>query len=369
MSKSLRFVGLDVHKDSIVIAVAEEGREAAYVYADIVHDWPTLRRKLRQLGRRHSLLCCYEAGPCGYGLHRKMKEARIDCVVVAPSLVPVQSGNRVKTDRRDARRLAHFLRSGDLTEIFVPDEEAEAIRDLERAREDAKNSERAARQQLGKFLLRHDLRWNGTTNWTREHVRWIRRQEFEHPAQQKVLSDYLKAVEDATEREKQLTEDLAELVKLTWLFPLVKALQAFRGIQLITAVTIAAELVDLKRFESARQLMAFLGLVPSEHSSGETKRRGRITRAGNGHVRRILVEASWSYRYEPRLSKAIRQRNEGVAPGVQRLAWKAQKRLHGRFYHLLNKGKRREKAITAVARELAGFLWAVGQEPELLAKD
>lgn len=367
MSKSLRFVGLDVHKDSIVIAVAEEGRDAAYVYAEIPNDWPTLRRKLRQLGRRHSLQCCYEAGPCGYGLYRKMAAAGMNCVVVAPSLVPVQSGNRVKTDRRDARRLAHFLRSGDLTEVFVPDEEAEAIRDLERAREDAKNTERAVRQQLGKFLLRHDRRWN-KTNWTREHVRWIRHQKFEHRAQQKVLNDYLKAVEDATEREKQITEDLAELVKGTRLFPLVKALQAFRGIQLITAVTVAAELVDLKRFESPGKLMAFLGLVPSEHSSGETKRRGRITRAGNGQVRRILVEASWSYRYEPRMSKAIRQRNQGVAPGVQRLAWKAQKRLHKRLYHLIAKGKRQEKAITAVARELAGFIWAVGQEPNLLAE-
>ena len=368
MSKSLRFIGLDVHKESIVIAVAEAGRDAAYVHSQIVHDWPTLRKKLRQLGRGHVLKCCYEAGPCGYGLYRKMKEAKIDCLVVAPSLVPVQSGNRVKTDRRDAKRLAHFLRSGDLTAVFVPDEEAEAIRDLERAREDAKNAERAVRQQLGKFLLRHDRRWSGATNWTQEHFRWMRRQKFEHQAQQQVLADYLKAVEDAAEREKELTVDLAELVQDTQLFPLVKALQAFRGIRLITAVTITAELVDLKRFESPRQLMAFLGLVPSEHSSGETKRRGRITRAGNSHVRRILVESAWSYRYPPRMSKEIRRRNEGVAPGVQRIAWQAQKRLHRRFYHLINKGKRREKAVTAVARELAGFIWAVGQETALLAE-
>ena len=330
MSKSLRFVGLDVHKDSIVIAVAEEGRQPAELYGKIPNDWGILRKTLRRLGKGYSLRCCYEAGPCGYGLYRKMKKARINCVVVAPSLVPVQSGNRVKTDPRDARKLAHFLRSGDLTEIFVPDEEAEAIRDLERAREDAKNTQRAARQQLGKFLLRHDRRWP-KSNWTREHLDWIGRQKFPHQAQQRVLVDYLKAVEGATAREKQLTE-----------------------------------LADLKRFSSARQLMSFLGLVPSEHSSGQSQRRGRITRTGNGHVRRILTEAAWSYRYQPRMSKAIRQRNEGVAPGVQRLAWKAQKRLHQRLYHLVSKGKRREKAITAVARELAGFVWAIGQEPELL---
>jgi len=365
MSKSLRFVGLDVHKDSIVISVAEEGREPAEVYGEIPNDWGILRKTLRRLGKKFSLRCCYEAGPCGYGLYRKMRKARINCVVIAPSLVPVQSGNRVKTDSRDARKLAHFLRSGDLTEVFVPDEEAEAIRDLERAREDAKNAQRAARQQLGKFLLRHDRRWP-KSNWTLEHLDWIGRQKFEHRAQQRVLIDYLKAVQDVTEREKQLTEDLAELVKDTRLFPLIKALQAFRGIRLITAVTIAAELADLKRFSSARQLMSFLGLVPSEHSSGQSQRRGRITRTGNGHVRRILTEAAWSYHYQPRMSKAIRQRNEGVSPGVQRLAWRAQKRLHKRLYHLVSKGKRREKAITAVARELAGFVWAVGQEPELL---
>lgn len=367
MSKSLRFVGLDVHKDSIVIAVAEEGRCPAEVYGEILNDWETLRKTLRRLEKGHSLRCCYEAGPCGYGLYRNMKKAKIDVVVIAPSLVPSQSGNRVKTDRRDAKKLAHFLRSGDLTPIFVPDEEAEALRDLERAREDAKNAQRTARQQLGNFLLRHDRRWS-KSNWTQEHLAWIGRQKFEHQAQQRVLTDYLKAVEDATAREKQLTEELAEVVKDSSLFPLIKALQAFRGIRLITAVTIAAELVDLKRFGSARKLMAFLGLVPSEHSSGQSQRRGGITRTGNRHVRRILVEAAWSYHYQPRMSKAIRQRNEGLAPGVQRLAWKAQKRLHNRLYYLVKKRKGPEKAITAVARELAGFVWALGQEPELLVK-
>lgn len=368
MSKSLRFIGLDVHKDSIVIAVAENGREPAYVHSEIPNDWCILRKTLKRLASGRLLRCCYEAGPCGYGLYRKMKEAKIDCILVAPSLIPVQSGNRIKTDRRDARKLAHFLRSGDLTEIFIPDEEAEAIRDLERAREDAKKAQHVARRQLGNFLLRHDRRWNDS-NWTRKHLDWIRRQKFQHQAQQRVLVDYLKSVDEATEREEQLVKDLAELVRQTELYPLITALQAFRGIRLITAVTIAAELVDLQRFGSPRQLMAFLGLVPSEHSSGLTQRRGKITRTGNTHVRRILVEAAWSYHYQPRMSKAILARNKGVSPGVQRLAWKAQKRLHKRLYYLINKGKSSQKAITAVARELAGFIWAVGQEPALLAEE
>jgi len=269
MTESLRFVGMDVHKDSITTAVAEQGRKAAYVYAETPNDWGLLLKKLTRLGPKSQLRCCYEAGPCGYGLYRKMKDAEIACVVIAPSLVPTQGGRRVKTDRRDAKGLAHFLRSGDLVEVFVPDEETEAIRDLERAREDAKHAERAARHQLSK---------------------------------------------------------------------------------------------------SPGQLMAFLGLVPSEYSSGQTRHQGRITRAGNKHVRRLLVESAWSYHFQPKMSKAIRQRNQGVAPGVQRLAWKAQKRLHKRLYHLIHKGKTPQKAITAVARELAGFLWAVGQEPVWLAE-
>jgi transposase len=367
MTESLRFVGLDVHEDSITTAVAEQGRESAHVVAETPNDWGLLRKKLARLGPESQLRCCYEAGPCGYGLYRKMKDAGIACVVIAPSLVPTQGGHRVKTDRRDAKRLAHFLRSGDLVEVFVPDEETEAVRDLERAREDAKHAERAARHQLGNFLLRHGRRWQ-RSHWTQAHLAWVRQQKFDHPAQQCVLVDYLKAVEDAGERELQLTGDLTALVPTTKLYPLIRALQAFRGIRLITAVTIVAELVDLRRFESPRQLMAFLGLVPSEHSSGQTRRQGRITRAGNKHVRRLLVESAWSYHFQPKMSKAIRQRNQGIAPGVQRLAWKAQKRLHKRLYHLLHKGKTPQKAITAVARELAGFLWAVGQEPAWLAE-
>jgi transposase len=366
MKASVVYVGLDVHKDSIVIAYAREGREAADVWSTIPNDGIRLRKVLKLLVRDSALLrVCYEAGPTGFGLCRRLREAGIDCIVVAPSLVPGKPGDRVKTDHRDARKLAHFLRSGDLTEVYVPDEAVEAIRDLERARDDAKRAERVARHQLSKFLLRNDRHWHETT-WTRKHRDWIRSQRFTHPAQQRVLEDYLKTVEDLAERVQRLTEQVAELVQETTLAPLVKALQAFRGISVVSAVTIAAEAGNLRRFATAGQFMSYVGLVPSEDSTGKRRRQGAITRCGNGHLRRILVEAAWHYRHFPTISNALRRRNQGVAEGVRRIAWNAQKRLNKRLYHLLTAGKSAQKVITALARELAGFIWSVGQEDTLL---
>jgi transposase len=318
------------------------------------------------LGKDGTLLkVCYEAGPTGFGLCRHLRKAGIDCVVVAPSLVPGKPGDRVKTDRRDARRLAHYLRSGDLTAVYVPDEAQEAVRDLERARDDAKCAERVARHQLSKFLLRHDRHWEYTT-WTRRHRQWIRGQKFDYPAQQRVLEDYLKAVEDLAERVERLTTQMEELVQDTVLAPLVQALQAFRGISMVSAVTIAAEAGELRRFGTAQQFMSYVGLIPSEDSTGKRRRQGPITRCGNGHLRRILVEAAWHYRHRPLMSEELRRRNRGVATGVQRIAWEAQKRLHKRMYHLIHAGKSANKAVTALARELAGFIWAVAQEETLL---
>lgn len=364
--KMVVYVGLDVHKDSITIAVARQGREAAETWKTIPYDGVRLRKALKLLVNRGEVLkVCYEAGPTGFGLCRRLREAGMDCIVVAPSLVPGKPGDRVKTDRRDARKLAHFLRSGDLTEVYIPEEAVEAIRDLERARDDAKRAERVARHQLSKFLLRHDRHWEGTT-WTVRHRDWIRGQRFEYPAQQRVLEDYLKTVEDLAERVERLTAQVGELVQETTLAPLVKALQAFRGISVVSAVTIAAEAGDLRRFATASQFMSYVGLVPSEDSSGKRRRQGAITRCGNAHLRRILVEAAWHYRHLPLMSKELRRRNKGLAPGVQRIAWKAQKRLNKRLYHFLTKGKSVQKAITALARELAGFIWAVGQEEQLL---
>lgn len=360
------YVGLDVHKDSITMAVARPGREPAAKWRTIPYDGVRLRKALRMVAKRGEVVrVCYEAGPTGFGLCRRLREAGIDCIVVAPSLVPTRKGDRIKTDRRDATNLAHYLRSGDLTEVYVPDEATEAIRDLERARDDAKCAERVARHQLSKFLLRHDRRRSGT-NWTQRHLEWVRRQRFDYPAQQQVLDDYLKAVEDLAERVARLTRQMEELVEQTVLAPLVKALQAFRGVSVVSAVTIAAEVGDLRRFATARQFMAYLGLIPSEDSSGSRRRQGPITRCGNRHLRRILVEAAWHYRHRPTLSRELRRRNQPVARGVRRIAWEAQKRLNKRLYHLIHKGKSSQKAITAVARELAGFIWAVGQEEVLL---
>jgi transposase len=341
---------MDVHKDTIVIAVAREGREPAETWKTIPNDGIRLRKALKSLTQKGEVLrVCYEAGPTGFGLCRGLRKAGLECLVVAPSLVPGKPGDRVKTDRRDARKLAHFLRSGDLTEVHVPEEAVEAVRDLERARDDAKCAERVARHQLSKFLLRHDRRWEGLT-WTQKHRDWIRTQQFAYPAQQRVLEDYLKTVEDLAERVARLTAAMEEFVQDTVLAPLVKALQAFRGVSMVSAVTIAAEVGDMRRFATPGQFMSYVGLVPSEDSTGKRRRQGRITRCGNGHLRRILVEAAWHYRHVPVMSKELRRRNQGVATGVQRIAWKAQKRLNKRLYHLLQSGKSSQKAVIALGR-------------------
>jgi transposase len=363
--QTVRFVGLDVHADSIAIAVAEPGRGEPGYLATIPNDCALLLKRLRRLG---PVRCCYEAGPTGFGLQRVLSGEGIDCVVVAPSLVPTRAGDRVKTDRRDAVRLARFLRSGDLTEIYVPDEATEAMRDLERARDDAKKAERSARHQLGKFLLRHGRRYGGKTAWTKTHLEWIRAQHFGQESQQRVLEDYLRTVQDQGERVARLTASIVELVETWSLRPLVKALQALRGINVISGTVLAAELGDLRRFASAPKLMGYIGLVPSEHSSGEGRQLGGITHAGNGHVRRILVEAAWAYRFRPRQSRAIADRSAEVAPGVRRIAWRAQERLCAKFRRLTARGKNTQRTVTAIARELAGFVWAIAREPELLVR-
>ena len=367
MSK-LRFVGLDVHKDTIVIAIAEEGPAVPSVLGTFAHDVPKVVKQLGKLVSDVSLLrVCYEAGPTGFGLCRRLQAAGIECVVVAPSLVPQQAGARVKTDRRDAARLAHFLRSGDLTAVWVPDEQTEALRDLERSRDDAKNAERVARHQLEKFLLRNERVFRSGRHWTMRHAAWLRQQKFTDPCKQCVMDDYFQAVEDATVRVKRLSKEIERFVEGAVVEPLIRSFRAFRGISTLSAVVIAAEIGDLKRFPTARQFMAFLGLVPSEHSSGKTIKRGALTRTGNGHVRRILVEAAQHYRHRATLSAALRKRQEGISQEVIDIAWKAQQRLTKRLTYLTERNKPRHKAIAAVARELAGFLWAVGQQPQPLA--
>jgi transposase len=364
--QKVRFVGLDVHKASIAIAVADGDGSAPETVGTIPNDTSSLLKRLKKLAVGGKVRCCYEAGPTGFGLQRALQAAGVECVVIAPSLVPRTAGDRVKTDRRDAVKLARFLRSGDLTEVHVPDAATEAMRDLERCRDGAKRAERTARHQLSKYLLRHGRIYDGKSAWTGMHLDWVRRQVFEHEAQNRVLVDCVHAVENATARVERLTKDIVDLVESWSLRPLVKALQALRGVQIVSAVILAAELGDVARFASAPALMAYLGLVPSEHSSGETQKRGRITRTGNGHVRRILVESAWSYRHRPAMSWAIRKRNEGVAPEVQAIAWKAQHRLHGKYMRLLGRGKNKQQTVTALARELAGFVWSIARQPQLL---
>jgi len=357
-----KFVGLDVHKDSIVIAVAEAGRASARVVGSVPNEGKALSKVLDKLGPRPSVLCCYEAGPTGYGLARALKAAGWSCDVIAPSLVPKKSGQRIKTDRRDAMKLAQNHRAGELVAVFIPDEKTEAIRDLERAREGAKRAERVARQQLSKFLLRHGRCYPGKTTWNDAHRAWIAQQAFAEPAQQHVLSDGLATVEAATLRCRQLTEKLRELAEDWRLAPLVKALQALRGVEFVTAVTLAAEVGDFRRFAKAGDFMGYVGLIPSEDTSGPHRRQGPITKTGNGHVRHVLVESAWHYRRPPRISKAVRERSVGLSPAVCAIAWKAQKRLHGRLHRLIRRGKNPAEAATAVARELAGFVWAIARE-------
>lgn len=364
--QNVRFVGLDVHADSIAIAVAEGGGRRAQpeILATIPHDVPRLLKQLRQLGR---IKCCYEAGPTGFNLQRVLVKAGIECAVVAPSLVPGSPGQRVKTDRRDAVKLARFLRSGDLTPVHVPDAATEAMRDLERARTDAVKAERAARLQLSHFLLRHGRRYPGKRAWTQEHFRWIKAQQFEHEAQRRVLDDYLETVLSLRDRITRFTVSVGELVESWHLRPVVKALEAMRGISTIAAVTLAAEIGDFTRFASAKEFMSYTGLVPSERSSGDARRQGHITKCGNTHVRRILVEAAWAYRFRPGRGKELCRRSRGVSAQVQRIAWKAQERLCAKYRRLVGRGKEKNKTVVAVARELAAFAWAITHEQQLLA--
>jgi transposase len=357
------YVGMDVHKASIAIAVARAGRGEAEYYGEIENNGTALSKLLKRLSPNGEVLnFCYEAGPCGYGLHRQLTDQGHECEVVAPSLIPRKVGERMKTDRRDALMLARLHRSGELTPVWVPDKEQETIRDLSRAREDMKSLELKARQRLGAFLLRHAKVYGGKSRWTQMHWRWLREVKFEQPVQQVVLQEYIDTVRSLQRRVKQLEEQMREALKGWSLGQVVEALMALRGVSLVTAMTTMAELGDITRFESPRQLMGYLGLVPSEHSSGSTRRQGGITRTGNGHVRRVLVEAAWNYRFAARKTRCIEKRAEKTSEQVQAIAWQAQKRLCGRYRTLMQAGKEKKQVTTAVARELVGFIWAIACE-------
>jgi transposase len=364
--QKVRFVGLDVHKSSITLAVADSDGSAPQVLATIPHDVGQLLRRLRALAKTGEVRCAYEAGPTGFGLQRRLKKAGFECIVVAPSLIPTQK-RKSKTDDLDAVRIARFLRSSDLEAIWVPDQMTEAMRDLSRTREDALEALQRCRQQLSSFLLRHDRKYDGKSRWTKAHLAWIRSQRFELAPQQRVLEVQVHAIDEAQARLDGLEKDLAALAPTWEHFPLVTALQALRGMKLVTAFTIVAEIGDFRRFRTARHLMSYLGLVPGEHSSGDRTRRGSITRAGNAHVRRVLVEAGWNNRFPYGASVAVARRRALVSDGVRRIAEKAQARLSARMRLLSIRGKESNKIVVALARELAGFVWAIGQENRLLA--
>lgn len=367
MSTIAHFAGLDVHKSTIAISVAEEGtRKPPEDWGVIPHDLPRLLRRLGRLGSPQEVKCIYEAGPTGYGLYRRLTEAGYDCMVVAPSRTPRGSADRIKTDRRDAARLARFARSGDLAPITVPDRSDEAMRDLIRARGDAKLALIKSRRHLSSMLLRHDLHWTGKSTWTLKHIEWIRKLELDQPAAQCALVDYLYDADRLLERVQRLDASIKEFAPSMQRWDLVQALQSLRGVQLLTAASIVSEIGDFQRFKTPGKLMSFLGLTPSEYSSGQETRRGPITKAGNTHVRRLLIEAAWAYRLRPRVSRLMRYRSKHVSPTVREIAWKAQKRLHKRYCSMLARGKHQNRVIVSVARELAGFIWCIARQDELL---
>lgn len=362
------FVGLDVHKNTIAMAVAEPGRAPARVVGSITHDVGKLLKLLARYGDARQVQVVYEAGPTGYGLQRELARRGYPCQVIAPSLIPKRAGDRVKTDRRDCLRLAELCRAGELRAVWVPDPADEAIRDVARAREDAVNARTQARHQLKSFLLRHQLRYPHRTSWTKTFYRWLGTLSFQSSGAQTAFTEYWQAVSAADERVARLTDALGRSIQ-GWRFePVVKALQALRGIEQISAIGLVAEIGDMGRFAHARQLMAYLGLVPSEYSSGDRVVRGSITKTGNTHARRLLTEAAWNYRFRPRIGYAAQRRAEGLPHAIRDIAWKAQLRLTGRFARLRARGVHINKVCVAVARELAGFVWAIASTQTKLAQ-
>jgi transposase len=355
---------MDVHKKTITIAIADQGHQCQpRPYGTIANDLDALDKFCRKMVSTASrLYFVYEAGPCGYGIYRHLTAKGFDCMVAAPSLIPKKSGDRVKNDRRDAANLARLHRAGELTAVYVPDAQDEAMRDLSRARQDAVMATKKAKQRLKAFLLRHRLVYGGRSAWSKAYFRWLADIAMAYPAQQVAMQEYIDAVHEGIQRVERLTAQISQLVPQWRLAPIVCALQAARGVSLVVAVTILAELGDLSRFKSPPQLMAQLGLVSSEHSSSENIKRGAITKAGNAHVRKALVEAAWAYRLPARVSRLLLRRQQDVPQEVCQIAWKAQLRLCARFRRLTARGKLKQKVVTAIARELSAFLWAMAKQ-------
>jgi len=365
--RNVRFVGLDVHAQTIAVGVAETGGEVRSLGV-IPNRAESINKLIKKLGKPEQLRVCYEAGPTGYVLYWQLAKLGVRCEVVAPTLIPVKPGDRVKTDRRDAEKLARCYRAGDLTAVWVPDAAHEALRDLVRAREAAKSDQLRARNRLGKFLLRQGRRAaEGTKAWTGKYLKWIKEQvHFEQPAQEATLLDYLHEVEHAGERIQRLEKSIDTAIETVpqKMRAVIQGLQSLRGIAKISAVSIVAELGEISRFAKPVQLMGYSGAVSREHTSGERVQRGQISKAGNAHLRRIVVEAAWSYRHRPNIGAGLAARQKDSSEEVKEIAWKAQHRLHSRYSKLLARGKTKQKVVTAVGRELLGFIWAIGVQVE-----
>ncbi len=357
MGESTTIIAFDQHAASVVAAVLLPGHQTAATQ-ELSSDVAAIGRFVKRVQRQGPVRCCYEAGPCGFELQRYLRAKEVPCEIIAPTLIPRRPGDRIKTDRRDARQLAVLYRAGALTPIHIPTEQEEAARDLLRCREALLADVVRARHRLSKFLLRHGRRFTAGTAWTQRHAAWLQTQRWALPALDQTYRAYRRAVEDAVARMQEVEADLRELLVLEPLRDRVRRLRCFRGIDDLTALTIAAELGDPRRFPTAPSVMAFVGLVPSEHSSGGSRARGAITKTGNAHLRRVLIEAAWHYRHHPFVGERLRKRQQAAAATSVALAWTAQQRLCRRFRRLTERGKSRPKVVTAVARELSGFLWA-----------
>ena len=364
-----KFIGMDVHSKTISVAIADEGRKGEVRhYGTIENTLDAVEKLIKTLTAKGAeLKFIYEAGPCGFGLYRYLAGNGFPCIVTSPAMIPKRKSVRIKNDRRDALTLARLYRAGELSGIYVPAPEDEAVRDLARARNDARVAERKAKQRLNNFLLRNNLIYPRKTKWTRAYFYWLGLVVIKHPAQKVALQEYIEAVHECTERVKRLSEQIALAVEEWRMAPLVKALQSLRGVSLIAAAITVSELGDLSRFKNPKELMAYLGLVPSEHSSGESVRRGGITKTGNSHARRVLVESAWTYKHHARVTKPLIKRQEGLSRNICQISWKAQLRLCARYRKMMARKKPMQVVVIAIARELAAFMWAIAKEVEAVA--